>query len=468
MISIRFSLPCSLVDALAVLSLLALAVASPAQLSAADGDLDLSFGNGAGVRFVAFDLGGGLNDSCSGIVAAADGTLFAAGSSDSQTGDLDWTVARLNEGIAPLKRQLHFDLGGSNDDRAEAIAIDRSGRLLVAGSAANSDRTELRVCRLLPAGLANDPDFGTGGCTAYNLGPQTGFRPRAVAEAPDQGVLVAGTLSTFGPDYDWFVLKLNAAGTVVSTFGVGGLGVVTWNLVALGQDHLLGMAVDPRDGSIALVGTAQTALRVGALARLTAAGSLDLDFGLLGKTTWSITLGGSPKATVGAAVLREPVGKAYQVSAYFENVAGVSNTLLLSRFDSAGVYSGSVPEGWGDAADYPEGLLLQSDRRLVIPGDAAGGTIFRAGRFLSNGSSAPPDHDPGFAAGGEAIIDPDATFAMPGAGVCGATLDGGRVVLLADVLRPDRDWAVVRLKNSSIFVDGFEPGDAMEWSAVQP
>ena len=57
---------------------------------------------------------------------------------------------------------------------------------------------------------------------------------------------------------------------------------------------------------------------------------------------------------------------------------------------------------------------------------------------------------------------------MPGAGVCGATLDGGRVVLLADVLRPDRDWAVVRLKNSSIFVDGFEPGDAMEWSAVQP
>ena len=50
MISIRFSLPCSLVDALAVLSLLALAVSSPARLSAADGDLDLSFGHGAGVR----------------------------------------------------------------------------------------------------------------------------------------------------------------------------------------------------------------------------------------------------------------------------------------------------------------------------------------------------------------------------------------------------------------------------------
>ena len=116
----------------------------------------------------------------------------------------------------------------------------------------------------------------------------------------------------------------------------------------------------------------------------------------------------------------------------------------------------------------PTGLLRQSDRKLVITGHAAGGTIFRAGRFLSNGASGPPDHDPGYAAGGEAILDPDFTFGIPGAGVCAATLDGGRVVLLADGLRPDRDWLVIRLQNSSIFLDGFEPGTALQWSAVRP
>ena len=468
MSSSRLSQPSLSARRIAALLVLALAATSPGRLVAIDGDLDLTFGNGAGVRIVNFDLGGGLDDSCAGIAAAADGILFAVGYSESEFVDLDWTVARITEGVAPLKTRLYFDLGGSHDDRALAVALDRSGRLLVAGDAANSDRTELRVCRLLPAALALDPTFNSGGCAAYNLGPQTVFTPSAVAEAPDMGVLVAGTLATFGPDFEWFVLKFTSAGAIDTSFGTSGVSVISWNLVPSGFDHLLGMAVDPLDGSIALVGTAQTALRVGALARLTAAGSLDLGFGQQGKTTWSIVLGGDPKGTVGTAVVREPVGNAYQVSAYFENVAGVSNTLLVSRFDSSGVYSGSVPEGWGDAADYPTGLLLQSDRKLVVTGDAASGTLFRAGRFLSNGAGAAPDHDPGYAAGGEAILDPDFTFGIPGAGVCAATLDGGRVVLLADGLRPDRDWLVIRLQNSSIFLDGFEPGNALQWSAVTP
>ncbi|MEO8196891.1 MAG: hypothetical protein ABI689_09240 [Thermoanaerobaculia bacterium] len=455
--------------ALTAILLLTLAAASPGRGIAADGDLDLSFGNGAGARVVSFDLGGSFSDSCSGIVAGADGTLFAVGYSESQVADLDWTVAKLSEGAAPVKRQIYFDLGGSNDDQAQAAALDRSGRLLVAGNAANSDRTELRICRLLPGDLSNDPTFNSGSCAAYDLGTNSSLIPRAVAVAPDLGLLVAGTVVAdygSGLDDDWFVLKLTAAGVVDASFGFFGIRVLPWNLVAVGLDQLVGMAVDPVDGSIALVGTAQTALRVGALARLSAAGNLDLSFGVQGKTTWSIVLGGTPYGTVGQAVLRDPIGNRYWVSGYMEFPS--STELLLSRFDSAGGILGNQPVGVGQTLEHPEGLLLQSDRKLVVPWDSETGSLFRASRLVLQGGGSGAALDMTYGVSGQALFDPNAAGWGTGLGVCAATLDGGRVVLLANVMRPDKDWLVIRLQNRSIFLDGFEPGNALDWSATQP
>ncbi len=471
MVSSQLSLSSLLIRPLAAALLLAFVVASPAPLLAADGDVDLTFGV-FGVRTVAFNLGGSFNDYCSGIVAAADGTLFAVGYSESETTDLDWTVAKLTEGVAPLTRRLFFDLGGSRNDRAQAVALDRSGRLLVAGDAANADRNELRVCRLLPGDLSNDPTFNGESCLALDGGAQSEFQVKAVAEAPDLGVLVAGTVGLnhgSGQDFDWFVLKLDAAGVVDISFGLFGIRVLPFNFVSLGHDFLWGMAIDPIDGSIALVGSAQYPEPVGtlgALARLDAAGSLDLSFGFGGMHTWVIPNGNGGYPTVGTAVVRDPIGNDYRVSGFVESSPGIQNLLFLNDFDSSnGPPLGSTVYGWSSGLDLPQGLLLQSDRKLVQPGNSDFGTIFRASRFVVHGSGLLTT-DYSFGSAGDAIFDPGGWGT--GAGVCAATLDAGRVVLLANFMNPDRDWMVIRLQNASIFVDGFEPGNSLQWSAVQP
>ncbi len=472
MTSPRLSFPPRSTPGLAA-ALLLLFAAAPGRLLAVDGNLDLSFGSGTGARTVSFNLpGGSLNDYCSGVVAAADGTLFAVGSSDSETFDLDWTIAKLTEGVAPLSRRIFFDLGGASgprDDQAQAVALDRSGRLLVAGSADNTDRLELRICRLLPGDLSNDPTFNSGACVAYALNAQARFVASAVAEAPDSGLLIAGNVGLdygSGWDVNWFVLKLTSAGVVDSTFGYLGLRIVPWDLVPQGWDRLAGMAVDDRDGSIALVGTAAAAQDVGALARLTATGNLDLGFGQQGKVSWAIPNGVDFYPTVGTAVIRDPITNQYWMSGYAALIPNSSNAPYLEHFDADGNPLGSTPYSWGDTADYPRGLLLQSDRKLVLPGDAAGGNYYRASRFLIGSGVLTPDAT--FGTSGDTILDPQATFGWAGAWVCAATLDAGRVVLLANVMRPDWDWLVVRLQNASIFVDGFEPGNSSQWSVLQP
>jgi hypothetical protein len=80
----------------------------------------------------------------------------------------------------------------------------------------------------------------------------------------------------------------------------------------------------------------------------------------------------------------------------------------------------------------------------------------------------PRAHDLSYGDSGEVLIDPDVGFGVTGAGVCAATLDAGRVVPLADALRPDRNRAVIRLRNAGTFLDGFETGDTSVWSSMVP
>lgn len=468
MVSSRLSLASRSIPTLAALFLVALTGAAPGRLLAADGDLDPTFGS-SGVRTVAFNLGGGFADYCSGITAAQDGTLFAVGYAESQTTDFDWVVAKLSDGVAPFTQQLFFDLGGSRNDRAQAVALDRSGRLLVAGDAANTDRNELRICRLLPGDLNNDPAFNSGGCVPIDAGAQTGFLARAVAEAPDLGILVAGSVNLpdgSGGDFNWFVLKLTAAGALDSSFGLNGIRTVNWNFVTHGLDLLSGMSVDALDGSIALVGSVTSSVLVGAMARLTATGDLDPSFGQGGTVWWVVPNGSGFYPTVGTAVLRDPIGNGYRVSGYAQISPG-HNRLDLRQFDSAGSPLGSSQHSWGETVDYPRGLLLQSDRRFIVPGESGTGANFRASRFdiQGNGTLAP---DGTYGTSGDAVFSPATAGWGTGLGVCAATLDAGRVVLLADFMNPDRDWMVIRLQNSSIFVDGFEPGNTSQWSLVAP
>lgn len=105
----------------------------------ADGSVDPDFGT-AGWAYVAFDQGQGLLDVGDAIAVDSQGRIVVAGYFQSAQ-SFDWAIARLtssgavdgNFGSAG-RVAVAFDLGGSNDDRANSVLILPGDRILVGGS----------------------------------------------------------------------------------------------------------------------------------------------------------------------------------------------------------------------------------------------------------------------------------------------------------------------------------------------
>ena len=108
----------------------------------------------------------------------------------------------------------------------------------------------------------------------------------AVAIQPD-GRIVAAGYAALGGEFQIAVARYLTDGTLDATFG--GAGIVT---VAYGNnsDDAVGMALQP-DGKIVVAGAAQQIRYV--LFRFASDGSLDPDFGTVGKVTTDVGNGGA-------------------------------------------------------------------------------------------------------------------------------------------------------------------------------
>src|SRR5262249_3024760 len=106
-----------------------------------DGSLDTSF-DGDGKQTVAFDLGFSNSDTANSLAIDPQGRIVLVGCGQRRHGDYDFAVARLNpDGSLDTsfdgdgKQTVAFDRGGGNNDQAFAMAIDAQGRIVLAGSA---------------------------------------------------------------------------------------------------------------------------------------------------------------------------------------------------------------------------------------------------------------------------------------------------------------------------------------------
>lgn len=451
--------------------LLIVLAAAPAR--AADGELDPTFGSGAGARALAYDLGAPFEDACGDLAASPDGTLLVGGTSNSQFSDFDWMVSRLApSGVILLSRQFFFDLGGSNEDRLGAVAFDAGGRALVAGSARAPDRREIRVCRLIAATLGNDPSFNGGACVALDLGASTEMDVRRVAPAPDGGILVAGSLlqpAQPSPDLNWYVLKLTSTGALDGTFAFFGVRVLAWNADGLSPDRLFDMAVDPRSGAIFLAGEMPYAPtgRSGRLAKLTPGGNLDLSFGVGGYQDLVLAPVGVPLKTSADALALDPVTGTIWVALHAEDPAGTH--LAQTGVEPTGGLSQPTEFTWsfGDTSSRIRRLVRQSDGRLLVAGDSISGGAFFATRFVPFAPTF-AELDLSFANGSTMAFYVNDLGWGSGRQHCSATLDAGRLAFSGDSNRGDIDQIVARLTNGLIFEDRFETGDTLEWSATTP
>jgi uncharacterized delta-60 repeat protein len=387
-----------------------------------DGSRDTTFGGGTGRVRVAFDLGGTNHDEARALVIQPDGKIVVAGQVARVGSDVDMGVIRLNSNGSldggggdstpgddfngDGKAVVFFDLGGSNVDLANAVAL-LGDKIVLAGSAqTGATNFDMAVAVLEPYGDL-DLNFSPGGAdggdgratVAFDLGGLLIDQANAVAIQGSK-IVLAGTAHTAGSGVDMAIARLTVTGALDGTFSPGGTegngkALVGFNLGGNNLDAANAMLILP-DGKIVLAGTVARAT-VGdfdfAVVRLTVDGVLDTAFG-----------GGDGKALV---------------------------------FFDAG----------GSKADEASAVALQTDGKLVVAGtvdvDAAGNTDFGIARLTADGST-----DTAFGTNGRARVGFD--LGQQGKDeAAGVAVDGlDRIVVAGTVQRStagDTDFGAARL-----------------------
>lgn len=287
----------------------------------ANGVLDTSFSFDGKVN-IDFDNGGGF-DQCVGTAVQADGKIVVAGTTSitNSANGSDFAVARLNSdgtldttfGNGTGKTTVGFDLGGSNNDVAAAVALQGDGKIVVAGYAQTASSTgivpnDFAVLRLNTDG-SRDTSFNLTGKAHYGFNLATlpvvnddQVRGMAIDAA---GNIVLGGFATKGsqlvpthqPDYDYAAMRLLPNGQLDANFNGDGRVLVPFDLGGVNgssQDQAAALLLQ-HDGKIVLAGIVDTSsssttnLDMG-FARLNPDGSLDPSFASAGKTTIAFDL----------------------------------------------------------------------------------------------------------------------------------------------------------------------------------
>jgi uncharacterized delta-60 repeat protein len=199
-----------------------------------NGSLDTTF-DGDGYRVVIFDAGGDFADEARDIAVQDDGKLVVVGYANTgapNSSSGDFAIARLNTNgsldtsfSGDGKVLVSFEDVDGPPDHATNVAVDRFGRIVVAGITAG----KVDVARLLPDG-ALDPSFGGGdGKVSFSILSINDVRSEPdLLLLPGDSILIAGDFDPGGADLeDSFVAVLERDGDLDPTFG-GGDGKVTY------------------------------------------------------------------------------------------------------------------------------------------------------------------------------------------------------------------------------------------------
>jgi uncharacterized delta-60 repeat protein len=376
--------------------------------------------------------------------------------------------------------------GGTTFGRATAVLAD--GAVLIGGTIDwGSGNSDFLVVKLTPSGVL-DTSFGTafgGGFTVipFDLGDDDTDEGNAMVVDRSGRILIAGTVDIAPGDRDMGLVRLQSNGYLDTSFGTNGKVVIPFDLSGPDFDLGLGVAVGPA-GQIAVAGATRyqpsggsTSLNF-AVARLTATGALDASFGSGGRQIAAFDIGGTRNDVV-RAVAVDPHGRVVlggEVAwASGETVWAVmrlqSNGGLDLGFNGSGFRLDTftcAPAACGVRRDYINALALQGDGRILVAGAAylfdTGNTDLGVARLLDNGA-----FDSSFSGDGKLTYDwnhgPGSDNDVANAVVVGAD---GRPLVAGTIEYdfPDMDWGHLTLANHYVFADGFELGSVAPWSAA--
>ena len=326
-----------------------------------DGTLDTTFGS-QGKRSITF----GGHDFCTGMAVQADGKIVLVGYTD-VLGVNDFAIARLN---ADGGTDFSFDTDGLQtidfgfDDRANGVAIQSNGKIVLAGSD-DGGTADFAFARLNANGSL-DNTFDADGKTSYTFNNHD--FATSVALQPDGKIVAAGYSDAPGTN-DFAVLRLNANGSLDNTFDTDGK-----QTVSFGSDDRANAVTVQADGRIVLAGSFDGGLSDFAVARLNADGSLDTTFSGDGKANFTFAAGGFGHAEFATSVVQQKDGKLV-VGGYTDNdFAGGAKYFGVVRLNTNGsldaTFSGDGKQlvSFGASDDKAYAVALQADGDIVLAG----------------------------------------------------------------------------------------------------
>jgi uncharacterized delta-60 repeat protein len=335
--------------------------------SSADGDLDPGWGSG-GLAFTGVSETGNRGMD---VAVQCDGKVVAVGAVNSQVWSSDAGVIRFDtDGSLDTSFASSgvFDISfGPFGDIGMAVALQADGKIIVAGTGTENNTDQFFVLRLTANGDLDSTFSGDG----YHLfGFDGPARANAVAVQDDGRIVVAGRAST---DSAMAIARLTTTGGLDPTFdGDGDSDGKVLIDFALGHDEAWDVVVQD-DGRILVAGTAATIDgSFAAVVRLLADGSFDTSFGPGASGATAIDFG---TYSEGRGLTLQENGKIVVTgfTDYLTSVAVARLTdggILDPSFDGDGM----VTRDFGIGSDEGRDVAVQRDGRVVVAGSVEGAT----------------------------------------------------------------------------------------------
>jgi uncharacterized delta-60 repeat protein len=335
-----------------------------------DGSLDTSF-NSTGKVTTAV---GSISDIASTAIIQADGKIVVVGGSASQPGNDIFALARYNTNGT---LDTSFGTGGTvtttigNASFANSVAIQRDGKIVVAGSAFISATSEFALARYNTDGSL-DTGFGNSGIVTTSTG--TSSVALYVCVQTNDKIFAVGK-SSFGASTSALILiRYNSDGSLDTTFGNNGM--VTTPTVDIGINNVAMQT----NGKIVAAG--YSAPGGFGLARSNPDGTLDTSFGSGGIVVTNGTNG------IAWDVAIQNDGKI--VAAGFSFI-GSTPVFALARYNT----NGSLDEGFnstgivttaiGSINDSVNAIAIGANGRILAAGSSRTGSntgVFALAQYL--------------------------------------------------------------------------------------
>lgn len=177
-----------------------------------------------------------------------------------------------------------------------------------------------------------DPSFANGGKLIVSINPGSD-KAQCIGQLTDGSFLVGGTTYNAITGNDFFCIKVDSNGALVSSFGTGGK--ISADIQTGSDDRAYSIAVDDATGKFILAGSSDNSIKQSAvLMRFNANGSIDSTFGVNGKTLTGLTASAVNKDEFKKIRIHYLTGKIIAVGR--SSISSAIQRPMLVRYNSNG------------------------------------------------------------------------------------------------------------------------------------